>query len=157
MAKFTIGQRWISETEPELGLGMVEEVSQHQIKLSFPAATEARTYARVNAPIKRVEFYVGDTIQSQGGDPVVIKAVKVEEGIITYLAGAVKITEMDLADTISFSKPEDRLIRGQIDQSSAFNLRYEAITRLADAKQSDVAGFLGGRIDLIPHQLYIAS
>ncbi|MEC7287445.1 MAG: RNA polymerase-associated protein RapA, partial [Verrucomicrobiota bacterium] len=64
---------------------------------------------------------------------------------------------MDLADTISFSKPEDRLIRGQIDQSSAFNLRYEAITRLADAKQSDVAGFVGGRIDLIPHQLYIAS
>ena len=157
MARFTIGQRWISETEPELGLGIVEEVSPHQLKLAFPASAETRLYARANAPIKRVEFYVGDTIQSQGGDPVVIEAVKVEEGIITYLAGAVKITEMDLADTISFSKPEDRLIRGQIDQSSAFNLRYEAITRLADAKQSDVAGFVGGRIDLIPHQLYIAS
>ena len=157
MAKFTIGQRWISETEPELGLGIVEEVSPHQLKLAFPASAETRLYARANAPIKRVEFYVGDTIQSQGGDPVVIEAVKVEEGIITYLAGAVKITEMDLADTISFSKPEDRLIRGQIDPSSAFNLRYEAITRLADAKQSDVAGFVGGRIDLIPHQLYIAS
>ena len=157
MARFTIGQRWISETEPELGLGIVEEVSPHQLKLAFPASAETRLYARANAPIKRVEFYVGDTIQSQGGDPVVIEAVKMEEGIITYLAGAVKITEMDLADTISFSKPEDRLIRGQIDQSSAFNLRYEAITRLADAKQSDVAGFVGGRIDLIPHQLYIAS
>ena len=157
MAKFTIGQRWISETEPELGLGILEEVSPHQLKLAFPASAEARLYARANAPIKRVEFYVGDTIHSQGGEPVVIEAVKVEEGIITYLAGAVKITEMDLADTISFSKPEDRLIRGQIDQSSAFNLRYEAITRLADAKQSDVAGFVGGRIDLIPHQLYIAS
>jgi ATP-dependent helicase HepA len=81
----------------------------------------------------------------------------VEEGIITYLAGAVEITEMDLADSISFSKPEDRLIGGQIDQSSAFNLRYEAIARLAHARQSEVAGFVGGRIDLIPHQLYIAS
>ena len=157
MAIFTIGQRWISETEPELGLGIVEEVSQHQIKLGFPAATEARLYARANAPIKRVEFCVGDTIQSQDGETVVIEKVKVKEGIITYLAGAVKITEIDLADTISFSKPEDRLIRGQIDQSSTFNLRYEAITRLADAKQSEVAGFVGGRIDLIPHQLYIAS
>ncbi|MCH2073370.1 MAG: RNA polymerase-associated protein RapA [Puniceicoccaceae bacterium] len=157
MAKFTIGQRWISETEPELGLGIVEEVYPHQLKLAFPASAEARLYARANAPIKRVEFYVGDTIHSQGGEPVVIEAVKVEEGIITYLAGTVKITEMDLADTISFSKPEDRLIRGQIDQSSTFNLRYEAITRLADAKQSEVAGFVGGRIDLIPHQLYIAS
>ena len=136
MAKFTVGQRWISETEPELGLGIVEEVSRHQVRLAFPASAEARLYAPTNAPIKRVEFCVGDTIHSQGGEPIVIEAVKVERGIITYLAGAVKITEIDLADTISFSKPEDRLIRGQIDQSSAFNLRFEAITRLADAKKS---------------------
>ena len=108
-------------------------------------------------PLSASNFTWATPFTPQGGEPVVIEAVKVEEGIITYLAGAVKITEMDLADTISFSKPEDRLIRGQIDQSSAFNLRYEAITRLADAKQSDVAGFVGGRIDLIPHQLYIAS
>ena len=157
MAKFTIGQRWISETEPELGLGIVEEVSRHQVRLAFPASAEARLYAPTNAPIKRVEFCAGDTIHSQVGETIEIEEVNVEEGIITYLAGAIQITEMDLADTISFSKPEDRLIRGQIDQSSAFNLRYEAIARLAHAKQSDVAGFVGGRIDLIPHQLYIAS
>ena len=157
MAKFTIGQRWISETEPELGLGIVEEVSRHQIRLAFPASAETRLYAPAHAPIKRVEFRAGDSIHSQDGETIVIEEVKVEEGIITYLAGAVEITEMDLADTISFSKPEDRLIGGQIDQSSAFNLRYEAIARLAHARQSEVAGFVGGRIDLIPHQLYIAS
>lgn len=157
MAQFTIGQRWISETEPELGLGIVEEVSRHQIRLAFPASAEARLYAPANAPIKRVEFRAGDTIHSQRGESIVIEEVKVEEGIITYLASEVAIMEMDLADTISFSKPEDRLIGGQIDQSAAFKLRYEAITRLAKAKQSDVAGFVGGRIDLIPHQLYIAA
>lgn len=157
MAHFTIGQRWISETEPELGLGILESVSRHQIRLLFPASCEARLYAPANAPIKRVEFRAGDTIHSQKGDVVVIEEVTVEEGIITYIGGGIEILEMDLADTISFSKPEDRLIGGQIDQSSAFNLRYEAIGRQAQAKQSDVAGFVGGRIDLIPHQLYIAS
>lgn len=157
MAHFTIGQRWISETEPELGLGILESVSRHQIRLLFPASCEARLYAPANAPIKRVEFRAGDTIHSQKGDVVVIEEVTVEEGIITYIGGGIEILEMDLADTISFSKPEDRLIGGQIDQSSAFNLRYEAIRRQAQAKQSDVAGFVGGRIDLIPHQLYIAS
>lgn len=157
MAHFTIGQRWISETEPELGLGILESVSRHQIKLLFPASSEARLYAPANAPIKRVEFRAGDTIHSQRGETLVIEEVKVEEGIITYIGGGVEVVEMDLADTISFSKPEDRLIGGQIDLSSAFNLRYEAITRLAHAKQSEVAGFVGGRIDLIPHQLYIAS
>lgn len=157
MAKFTIGQRWISETEPELGLGILEEVSRHQIRVVFPASNEARLYAPANAPIKRVEFRAGDTILSQRGDTIVIEEVKVEEGIITYHGNDIEITEMDLADTISFSKPEDRLIGGQIDQSSSFNLRYEAIARLAHAKQSEVAGFVGGRIDLIPHQLYIAA
>jgi ATP-dependent helicase HepA len=157
MPKFTIGQRWISETEPELGLGILESVERHQIRLLFPASNETRIYAAANAPIKRVEFRVGDTIQSQQGASIVIEEVKEEEGIITYVAGSVAVAEMDLADTISFSKPEDRLIGGQIDQSAAFVLRYEAIVRLAHAKQSAVAGFVGGRIDLIPHQLYIAS
>ena len=123
MAKFTIGQRWISETEPELGLGIVEEVSRHQIRLAFPASAEARLYAPANAPIKRVEFRAGDSIHSQRGETIVIEEVKVEEGLITYLAGGVEITEMNLADTISFSKPEDRLIGGQIDQSSAYECR----------------------------------
>ena len=157
MANFTIGQRWISETEPELGLGILESVSRHQIKLLFPASSEARLYASANAPIKRVEFRAGDTIHSQMGEMLVIEEVRLEQGIITYVGDGIEVVEMDLADTISFSKPEDRLIGGQIDLSAAFKLRYEAITRLAHAKQSEVAGFAGGRIDLIPHQLYIAS
>ncbi|TVP82588.1 MAG: RNA polymerase-associated protein RapA [Puniceicoccaceae bacterium] len=157
MATFKIGQRWISETEPELGLGRLEEVSRHQIRLVFPASNEARLYAPANAPIKRVEFHVGDTIHSQRGEVLVIEAIREVEGILIYVGGGIEVVEMDLADTISFSKPEDRLIGGQIDPSAAFNLRYEAIQRLAQAKQSTVAGFAGGRIDLIPHQLYIAA
>lgn len=157
MANLTIGQRWISETEPELGLGILESVERHQVRLLFPAANEARLYAPANAPIKRVEFRAGDRIHSQKGETITIEEVKVEEGIITYVGEGIEVKEMDLADTISFSKPEDRLIGGQVDQSAAFNLRYETITRHAHAKQSDVAGFVGGRIDLIPHQLYIAS
>jgi ATP-dependent helicase HepA len=157
MAEFKVGQRWISETEPELGLGILEEVSRHQIRLAFPAAKEARIYAAGNAPIKRVEFREGDTIQSQQGQTVTIESIREEAGLLTYVGGGVEVAEVDLADTISFSKPEDRLIRGQIDQSAAFSLRYETIVQSNRARKSAVAGFIGGRIDLIPHQLYIAA
>jgi ATP-dependent helicase HepA len=157
MATFKIGQRWISETEPELGLGLLEAVSRHQIQLVFPASNEARLYAPANAPIKRVEFHVGDTIHSKKGEVMVIEEVVADDDLLTYKGAGLEVIEMDLADTISFSKPEDRLIGGQIDPSAAFNLRYEAIQRLAQARQSPVAGFVGGRIDLIPHQLYIAA
>lgn len=157
MADFKIGQRWISETEPELGLGILESVSRHQIRLIFTAASEARLYAPANAPIKRVEFRAGDTINSQGGATVLIESVRDEDGLLTYVGGGVEVPEAELADTISFSKPEDRLIGGQIDQSVAFALRYETIERQHAMRKSDVAGFTGGRIDLIPHQLYIAA
>ncbi len=157
MAKFTVGQRWISESEPELGLGILEEVTRHQMRLVFPASSEARLYAPANAPVKRVEFHVGDTVHSQSGIMLVVEEVREEDGIITYVGGGAEIVEMDLADSISFSKPEDRLIGGQLDQSSTFALRYETIERHCRARKSPVAGFAGGRIDLIPHQLYIAS
>ena len=157
MAAFTPGQRWISETEPELGLGILESASRHQVEIRFPASSETRIYAAANAPITRVEFRKGDTIQSQRGETIVIESIREEEGRLTYVAGDMEVAEMDLADTISFSKPEDRLIGGQIDQSAAFRLRYEAIRRQNYARQSPVVGFIGGRIDLIPHQLYIAA
>ncbi|MEM7791826.1 MAG: RNA polymerase-associated protein RapA, partial [Verrucomicrobiota bacterium] len=55
------------------------------------------------------------------------------------------------------SKPEDRLINGQVDQSETYTLRYQSVALQSAARKSPVAGFIGGRIDLIPHQLYIAS
>ncbi len=154
---FQTGQRWISETEPELGLGILQSVSRHQVEIHFPASTETRIYATASAPIKRVEFQKGDTIQSQQGTTLVIEQVVEEDGRFSYLGGGHRVAEMELADTISFSKPEDRLIGGQIDQSATFSLRYEAIRCQCHARQSSVVGFIGGRIDLIPHQLYIAS
>ena len=157
MQNFVIGQRWTSETEPELGLGILVSTSRHQVSILFPASNETRLYATNNAPIKRVEFRVGDSIQLQTGQTLLIDSIKVEEGIITYICDGVDVPEAVLADTTSFSKPEERLIGGQYDKSSTFELRYETMAQQAKAKQSSVAGFIGGRIDLIPHQLYIAS
>lgn len=154
---FKTGQRWISETEPELGLGILQSASRHQLEIHFPASTETRIYATASAPIKRVEFHPGDTIQSQQGTTLVIEEVIEADGRLSYRGGGHEVAEVDLADTISFSKPEDRLIGGQIDQSATFSLRYEAIRCQNHARKSNVVGFVGGRIDLIPHQLYIAS
>jgi hypothetical protein len=47
---FTPGQRWLSETQGELGLGLVAEVDERLVRLLFPATGEERAYARHNAP-----------------------------------------------------------------------------------------------------------
>mgnify|MGYP006242461619 FL=1 len=53
---FKVGQRWVSENEPELGLGLVEEVNKFQVHLSFPVAEETRIFASENPPLKRVVY-----------------------------------------------------------------------------------------------------
>lgn len=158
MPDFVPGQRWISETEPELGLGLVESASRHQVRLVFPAANEARLYAPADAPIKRVEFQPGDAVHAEDGASVTVHEVREENGLLTYVGDdGATLPESELADTISFSKPEERIVGGRVDPNQSFALRYESLRRLHEARSSDVAGFAGGRIDLIPHQLYIAS
>ena len=39
---FAIGQRWISETENSLGLGMITALDFRSITLHFPATDETR-------------------------------------------------------------------------------------------------------------------
>ena len=72
-------------------------------------------------------------------------------------AGERAIEEAELSDTISFSKPEDRLLSGQVDELRTFNLRAESLFRSSQIRKSQVRGFLGGRIDLIPHQIAIVN
>lgn len=157
MSEYKVGQRWISETEPELGMGIIEAASRHQVQIQFPASDAMRIYAAGNAPIQRVAFRKGDTVRTQSGESFSIDAVEEVDGRYVYLSGNQEVPESELADSLSFSKPEDRLILGQVDSSEAFNLRFQANRHRCASRQSPVAGFAGARIDLIPHQLYIAS
>lgn len=157
MGKFEKGQRWISETEPELGVGVVVDASSGRVFLLFRASETIRQYATASAPIKRVEFRPGDTIKTHTGDSLVVEAVETgADGVLLYQGGGRSVPETELSDTLSFSKPEERLLAGQVDENSTFDLRYEALRRRHQIRHSPVRGLIGARIDLIPHQLYIA-
>ena len=78
MNKFIIGQRYISEMELKLGLGIVEEIDVRTVKINFPASDCFRLYSISSAPLKRVEFLEGDTIQSREGLSFKIESVSTE-------------------------------------------------------------------------------
>lgn len=157
MAKFEKGQRWISESEPELGVGVVVDTSAGRVFLLFRASETIRQYATGSAPIKRVEFTAGDTIKTHDGHSVLVESVESREGILVYRGSGREVPETDLSDTLTFSKPEDRLFAGQVDENEVFDLRLAALRRRHQIRHSAVRGLIGGRIDLIPHQLYIAQ
>jgi len=155
--EFHPGQRWISESEPELGLGSILKVTARTVVVEFKASGHKREYSRSNAPLRRVRFRPGDTIQNRKGKALTIQSITERDDLIRYRGGKQEFSEEDLSDTISFNKPEERLFAGQFDPAVVFELRVAALEHQYHRRKSLVRGFLGGRIDLLPHQLYIAS
>ncbi len=161
MESFIPGQRWISNTESELGLGLILEVSYNRVTVLYLACNERRIYARDNAPLTRVIFSVGDVIESIDEQKLKVIGWSETDGRVTYqclneLDEELSLEEIEINHHSQFNKPQDRLFTGQIDPSAWYQLRYETWKRLAHYHQLPVKGMLGGRTSLIPHQVYIA-
>lgn len=151
------GQRFLSETEPELGLGILSQVESKTVKITFPAAKTERVYGSKGAPIKRVVFSAGDEVTLRSGAKITVDEVQLNEGLVTYVFGVEQIAESELSDSLSFNKPEDRLFTGNIDSPGLFELRFKTLWNKNRLTQSPVRGFVGGRMNLIPHQFYVAQ
>ncbi|ANB53022.1 RNA polymerase-associated protein RapA [Aeromonas veronii] len=159
---FALGQRWISDTETDLGLGTVVAVEGRMVTLLFPATGENRMYAKEEAPVTRVSFNVGDQITSHEDWTMTVEEVQEKNGLLIYVGvrtdndEPVALKEVFLNNFIKFNKPQDRLFAGQIDRMSRFTLRYEALINQHQRRRNPTRGLAGGRVSLIPHQLYIA-
>jgi ATP-dependent helicase HepA len=151
------GQRYMSETEPELGLGIIAEVADKQVKVFFGASETERVYGLKTAPLKRVRFESGDSVKSREGSVLEVENVSEEEGFFIYHGSGYNLHERDLDDHLAFNRPEEKLFNGQIDTEKFFQLRLRTLEYLKQWETSPVKGLLGGRISLIPHQFYIAS
>ncbi|WP_439825626.1 RNA polymerase-associated protein RapA [Aeromonas caviae] len=159
---FALGQRWISDTETDLGLGTVVAVEGRMVTLLFPATGENRMYAKEEAPVTRVSFNVGDQIASHEDWTMTVEEVQEKDGLLIYVGmrtdndEPVVLKEVFLNNFIKFNKPQDRLFAGQIDRMSRFTLRYEALVNQHQRRRNPTRGLAGGKVSLIPHQLYIA-
>ena len=154
---WTRGQRRVSDGEPELGLGIVRKRGDGRVEIEFPAAGETRIYAVDTAPLRRVRFVAGDRIKDRAGAEMTVGRVREERGLRIYETDGGEVAETELSDSISFSKPEERLFGGKLDEPGDFDLRGEALRRRAEMRRSPVRGLAGARMDLIPHQLFIAD
>lgn len=159
---FTTGQRWISDTETDLGLGTVLEVDFRHVTVVFTAVGETRRYAMETAPLTRVEFSAGDKITSHDGWRLDIQAVTNDEGLLFYTGireDTGEITTLDeskLDHFLQFGSPRERLFAGLIDGPRWFNLRRRVFDYRHDLARSPVRGIAGTRVSILEHQMYIA-
>ena len=155
--EFCPGQRWISESQPEKGLGLILKNNNETVTVMFPAVDETLTYASKSAPLRRVIFDTGDTIELQDGSTLIVDKATESEGIITYSADGRQVNESELSDRIGFHQPDARLLGGRVNSSRKFQLRQRTLEAKSRMRSQKERGIMGARIDLIPHQLYIAN
>ncbi len=159
---FKPGQRWLSDAEPNLGLGLVLETDARRVSVSFPAGGETRTYARQSAPLSRVSFVAGDRIEdTQCTFPTVVEVLEAD-GVLSYRVrdadGSVReLPESGLNHQMRLGRPRDRLFAGRLDPDIWFELRRRTWEAMGRAGRSEVFGLCGPRVGLIPHQLHIAA
>ncbi len=161
--KFSPGQRWVSDTESDLGLGLISSVDGRMVTVIFPASEEQRTYAVNNAPLSRVRLNVGEIAQSSEQWEIRIAEVKEEGGMLIYTGIRIdngeftRLPETRLNSFIQVADAKSRLLNGQIDTNKWFSIRLSSRNMLDRVQSTKTYGLSGARINLIPHQLYIAQ
>jgi len=159
--QYHVGQRWISDTEPDLGLGTIIDQNPRQISVVFLSSGETRMYAKETAPLTRILFTPGDTITTHDDRQVAVTEVHEIDGCLIYTGTQENgencdVTESELNNFLRFNRPQDRLFAGQLDKRKWFNLRTEVFQHRYNLTRSVIRGLRGIRASIIPHQLYIA-
>lgn len=154
---YVIGQRWISEAETDLGLGVIQAVDFRMITVLFPAIDDVRVYSKESAPLARVIFKVGDKVPLEDESLINITEVTEIDGLVFYHDNGRSVAEMHLSGHIRLNQPIERLFSRQIDKNNLFELRQLALNTLSTIRQRPFYGLLGARTSLLPHQLYIAQ
>ncbi|SET61801.1 RNA polymerase-associated protein RapA [Thalassotalea agarivorans] len=160
---FQVGQRWISDSESDQGLGTVTAVEGRFVSIVFTATGDMRQYAIKEAPLTRVVFAKDDLVPSHEGWLLRVEQVIESNGVFTYEGKRVDtqehvaLKEVMIDHFIKFNKPQDRLLNGQVDRLDWFRLRKASLAHQYQQQKSHLTGLSGGRVSLIPHQLYIAD
>ncbi|MDH4557946.1 RNA polymerase-associated protein RapA [Pseudomonas sp. BN417] len=155
------GQRWISDSEAELGLGTILATDGRLLTVLYPATGETRQYALRNAPLTRVRFAPGDEITHFDGWKLNVQEVEDIDGLLVYHGITAQneprtLPETQLNNFIQFRLASDRLFAGQIDPLNWFALRYHSLEHRSRLLQSSLWGLGGTRAQPIAHQLHIA-
>jgi len=163
MNDFYPGQRWLSETEIEFGIGTILAVENRRVTVLYRATMETRVYATHSAPLSRVRFEIGDEVRANDGATLIVEQIEANEhAVLTYHGTdtngqACSLAEVDIDHHLEIHDPASRLLAGQIDDPRWFTLRLLARQYEGLIWQSPVRGLQGARISLVPHQLYIAN
>ncbi|ANM29968.1 hypothetical protein ABI59_10890 [Acidobacteria bacterium Mor1] len=150
------GARLIHRHNRDLGVGRIVEIAGRQMSVEFARVESLLRFALDSDAVRPLEFEPGSRAElGESGE-----TVQIEEQLDD---AQVKLSDGRIVDSESLWPVDpdaslvQRLAAGDVDPPEDFALRLDAL-HLRRIREADGLGsFLGGRIQLFPHQLHCAE
>jgi len=139
----------------ELGAGRIVDVEGRRLRVEFPDAGQTLSFAASTDALVPLAIEPGSRARLESSGEVVIVESCVEGRC--RLADGREVSVDEIWPLPAEVSPAERLARGNLDGFEDFLNRLDGL-RLQRIRQAGGLGsFLGGRIQLFPHQLYAAE
>jgi len=141
---------------PDLGIGRIAAVEHRALVIEFPRSGSTLRLARTTDALVPIDL--------SPGRPVRLVATKQETTIterhpdgLLRLANGQTVAAGALWPIALEGALIDRLTLGELDSVEDFAMRLDWLHLLAVREADGLGAFLGGRVRLFPHQLYVAE
>ncbi len=150
------GDRLSHRYNPDLGPGRVVEASGRRLWVEFPDSEQILVFGADSDALAPLELAAGSRARVEAtGEEVIVEEVA-ESGLVR-LKGGRELPLFELWPLPAASSPIELLARGEIGAWEDFVNRLDGLRLRRLRQAAGLGSFLGGRIRLFPHQLYVAE
>ncbi len=153
---FRPGDRIVHRHNPGLGPGRVARVEGRTLVVEFPQAGETLRLSAGSEALAPLSLRPGQRVRV-GDGPATARITACLPGGACLLDDGRRMAAADLWPLEETGGPLERLAGGDIDLVEEFANRLDALHLLRLREAEGLGSFLGGRIRLFPHQLYVAE
>jgi ATP-dependent helicase HepA len=153
---WTTGAYLTHRFNPELGIGRVTAVEGRALVVEFPRSGSKLRLAATTDALIPVDLNPGRPVRVTATREETTVAARQEDGSLLLANGHVAaphaLWPLELEGALI-----ERLALGELDEVKDFVTRLNVLHLLALREAGGLGSFLGGRVRLFPHQLYVAE
>ena len=143
-------------SNPELGIGRVTALEGRTLLVDFPRTRSTLRLARDTDALVPVDLSPGRPVRITATREETTIAARLPDGTLRLASGQTVVADALWPLALEGALIE-RLALGDIDAHEDFLTRLHILQLLTLREANGLSSFLGGRIKLFPHQLYVAE